>query len=114
ATQTCNQRPLDRRAILLLPDVVVCAAVQKGAAIKVTLIAIVVAAIPTAIAIFLPWLPAADSKEADRIDFDFWFVTAICILVWAVWAEVSLYSIVAFRANPDDDTDGPPIHGHTG
>ena len=25
-----------------------------------------------------------------------------------------LYSIVRFRAAPDDDSDGPPIHGHTG
>jgi len=97
-----------------LTDVVISAAVQKGALLKVTLIALVVAAITTAVAIFLPWLPASDSKEADRIDFDFWFVTAICILVWAVVAAVFLYSIVAFRARPDDDTDGPPVHGHTG
>ena len=25
-----------------------------------------------------------------------------------------LYSIIHFRAAPDDDSDGPPIHGHTG
>ena len=24
------------------------------------------------------------------------------------------YSILNFRARPDDDSDGPPIHGHTG
>jgi cytochrome c oxidase subunit II len=88
--------------------------VQKGVAFRVFLIAIGVAAVTTAIAIFLPWLPAADSKEADRIDFDFWVVTGICIGVWAVVAAVFLYSVVAFRAPPDDDTDGPPIHGNTG
>jgi cytochrome c oxidase subunit 2 len=27
---------------------------------------------------------------------------------------VILYSVVKFRARADDDTDGPPIHGHTG
>jgi cytochrome c oxidase subunit II len=97
-----------------LTELVGCAAVQKGAALKVTLIAIVVAAITTAVAIFLPWLPASDSQEGDRIDFDIWVTTAICILVWAVVAGVFIYSIVAFRARPDDDTDGPPVHGHTG
>ncbi len=25
-----------------------------------------------------------------------------------------LFSVVRFRVRPDDDTDGPPIHGHTG
>ena len=25
-----------------------------------------------------------------------------------------VYSIFKFRARPDDDSDGPPIHGHTG
>jgi cytochrome c oxidase subunit 2 len=27
---------------------------------------------------------------------------------------VILYSVRTFRAQPDDDSDGPPIHGHTG
>jgi cytochrome c oxidase subunit II len=97
-----------------LTDLVGCAAVQKGALLKVTLIALAVAAITTAIAVFLPWLPASDSKEGDRIDFDIWVTTAICILVWAVVAGIFIYSVIAFRAKPDDDTDGPPVHGHTG
>jgi cytochrome c oxidase subunit 2 len=88
--------------------------VQKGAVLKVALIAIVVGAITTAVAVFLPWLPASDSKEGDRIDVAIWFVTGICILVWAVVAAIFIYSVVAFRAPPDDDTDGPPVHGHTG
>ena len=25
-----------------------------------------------------------------------------------------VYSLFKFRARPDDDSDGPPIHGHTG
>jgi cytochrome c oxidase subunit 2 len=27
---------------------------------------------------------------------------------------VLVYSVIKFRAAPDDDSDGPPIHGHTG
>jgi cytochrome c oxidase subunit II len=88
--------------------------VTKGALLRVLGIALVVAAICTAIALFVPWLPDADSKQADRIDWIFWFVTAICIGVFALVTGIFVYSLVAFRARPDDDTDGAPVHGHTG
>jgi cytochrome c oxidase subunit 2 len=77
-------------------------------------IALLAAAAATAVAIFVPWLPPAYSKEADRIDFVFWVVVAICIAVFAVVAAITIYSVMTFRARPDDDSDGPPIHGHTG
>jgi cytochrome c oxidase subunit II len=88
--------------------------VRAGSLIKVILVALVLAAGATAVAIFIPWLPDQSSKEAERIDFVFWFVTAICIGIFAVVAAISVYSMVKFRAKPDDDSDGPPIHGHTG
>lgn len=87
---------------------------RAGPLIKVLLVSLVLAAIATAVAIFIPWLPDQSSKEAERIDFVFWFVTAICIGIFAVVAAISVYSLVKFRAKPDDDSDGPPIHGHTG
>ena len=87
---------------------------RAGSLIKVILVALVMAAVATAVAIFIPWLPEQSSKEAERIDFVFWFVTAICIGIFAVVASISVYSLVKFRARPDDDSDGPPIHGHTG
>lgn len=87
---------------------------RAGSLIKVLLVALVMAAIATAVAIFIPWLPEQSSKEAERIDFVFWFVTAICIAIFAVVASISVYSLVKFRARPDDDSDGPPVHGHTG
>jgi cytochrome c oxidase subunit 2 len=88
--------------------------VRAGSLIKVLLVALVLAAIAFAVAIFVPWLPDQSSKEAERIDFVFWFVTAICIAIFAVVAAISVYSLVKFRARPDDDSDGPPVHGHTG
>jgi cytochrome c oxidase subunit 2 len=33
--------------------------------------------------------------------------------VFAVVAAVLAYCIIKFRVRPDDDSDGPPIHGHT-
>jgi cytochrome c oxidase subunit 2 len=60
------------------------------------------------------WLPTPAGREAGRIDFVFWFVTVICVAIFAVVAAVIAYSIWKFRAPPDDESDGPPIHGHTG
>ena len=73
----------------------------------------VAAAIATAVALLVPWLPVAAGKEATRIHFVFWFTTAICIGVFAVVASVLTYSVWKFRVKPDDESDGPPTHGHT-
>jgi cytochrome c oxidase subunit 2 len=70
-------------------------------------------AIASAVALLVPWLPDSAGKEADRIDFVFWFTTWISIAVFATVAAVLAYAILKFRAQPDDDEDGPPIHGHT-
>ena len=75
--------------------------------------AAIAGAITTAVAVLIPWLPVAASKEAQRIDFVYWFTTVIAIVVFSVVAAVILYSVIKFRARPDDDSDGPPIHGHT-
>lgn len=87
---------------------------RAGPLIRVLLVALLLAAIATAVAIFIPWLPDQASEEGGRIDFVFWFVTAICIGIFSVVASLSVYSLIKFRAKPDDDSDGPPIHGHTG
>ena len=67
-----------------------------------------------AVALLIPWLPDPASEQADRIDFVFWFVTVICITIFALVAAVIVYAVLNFRAGPDDDEDGPPVHGHTG
>ena len=87
---------------------------RRGAIVRVVTIGLLAAAAATLVAILIPWLPDQESKEGGRIDFVFWFVTAICIGVFAVVAAVSVYAVAKFRARPDDDSDGPPIHGHTG
>jgi cytochrome c oxidase subunit 2 len=70
--------------------------------------------IAAAVALLVPWFPDVASKERARMDFVFWFVIVICIAIFAIVVAVLLYSVWRFRAAPDDDTDGPPIHGHTG
>jgi cytochrome c oxidase subunit II len=77
-------------------------------------IALAVAAATTAIAIFVDWLPDQASEERQGIDFVLWLTIAICIGVFAIVAAISIYAGLKFRVRPDDDSDGPPIHGHTG
>jgi cytochrome c oxidase subunit 2 len=75
----------------------------------------VVAFVATAaVAVFIPWLPTQASEEREGIDFVFWLATWICVAVFAVVAAVMTTAILKFRARPDDDSDGAPIHGHTG
>ena len=81
---------------------------------RLVAVGLAAAAVAFAVAFFVPWLPTSASKERDRIDFVFWFVTVICVAIFALVASVILYAIVRFRARPDDDSDGAPIHGHTG
>ena len=87
---------------------------RKGAIASLIAIALVVAVVTTAIAYFIDWLPEQASKEREGIDFVLWLTIGICIFVFAVVAAISIYAGFKFRARPDDDSDGPPIHGHTG
>lgn len=86
---------------------------RRGSVLSLVAIGVVAGGVATAVAVFLPWLPTPASREAGRIDFVIWFVVGICIFVFAIVAAVLLYSIVRFRAAPDDESDGPPTHGHT-
>ena len=87
---------------------------RRGSLIQLAAIAVVAAAVCTVVALAVPWLPDPAGKEAQRIDFVYWFTTVIAIAVFSVVASVIVFSIWKFRARPDDDSDGPPIHGHTG
>jgi cytochrome c oxidase subunit 2 len=89
------------------------APVRRGSVIQLVAIGLIAGAVATAVALLVPWLPPAGGKEADRIHFVYWFTTVICIGVFAVVAAVLTFSIWKFRVRPDDDSDGPPTHGHT-
>ena len=87
---------------------------RRGSVVQLVLFALVAGGVATAVALVPGWLPTPAGREAGRIDFVFWFVTVICIAIFAVVAAAIAYSIWKFRAAPDDESDGPPIHGHTG
>ena len=87
---------------------------RRGAIFTLVAIGAVVGAITTAVAYFIPWLPEQASEQRNGIDFVFYLTTAICVAIFALVASVIVYCVWKFRARPDDDSDGPPIHGHTG
>ena len=87
---------------------------RRGSIVRITIYGVLAGIVASLIAVLVPWLPTSASEEMDRIEFTFWFTTIICIGVFAVVAAAIIYSVLKFRAQPEDDTDGPPIHGHTG
>jgi cytochrome c oxidase subunit 2 len=87
---------------------------RRGAIVALVSIALVVAALTTAIAYFVDWLPEQASEERQGIDLVFWVTVGICIFFFAIVAAVSIYAGIKFRVRPDDESDGAPIHGHTG
>src|SRR6266516_3482000 len=87
---------------------------RRGALLQMLVIALVAAGGGVALALAVPWLPYSAGHEADRIDFVFWFVVGICIFIFAIVSSMLVYSVIYFPARPDDDSDGTPIHGHTG
>jgi cytochrome c oxidase subunit 2 len=87
---------------------------RKGQILTLLGIALVAGGITTAVAVLPTWLPTQASREAGRIDFVIWFTIVISIVIFALVAAVMIYEIVKFRARPGDDSDGPPVHGHTG
>ena len=87
---------------------------RKGSIVALLGIGLVAGGVATAVALIPTWLPVEASQQAGRTAFLFWVVIGICIMIFAVVAAVMVYSIVKFRAAPDDLEDGPSTHGHTG
>jgi cytochrome c oxidase subunit 2 len=88
--------------------------VRRGSIVQLVALGVVIGAASTVVALLVPWLPPNASEQRDGIDLVFWFTTAIAIAVFTLVFSVIVYSIIKFRVRPDDDSDGPPIHGHTG
>ena len=87
---------------------------RRGSIVRITIYGVLAGILASLVAVLVPWLPTSASEEMDRIEFTFWFTTVICIGVFAVVAAAIVYSVLKFRVQPEDESDGPPIHGHTG
>lgn len=87
---------------------------RRRAIVQMVLIGVLTGIATGLVAYFVPWLPDSASREAEKIDEVYWVVTVICVTIFALVAGVSVYAGWKFRAPPDDEDDGSPIHGHTG
>jgi cytochrome c oxidase subunit 2 len=73
----------------------------------------VIGAVVAVLAFLIPWMPEEASEQAGRIDDIYLLASIISVVIFAIVAGWLLYSVIKFRARPDDDEDGKPIHGHT-
>jgi cytochrome c oxidase subunit 2 len=87
--------------------------VRKGI-VQLVAIGVVIGIAVTLVAVLFQWLPTSNSEEFDRIQDIFWFATVMSIVIFSLVAAVVVYSVWKWRVPPDDDAEGPPIHGHTG
>jgi cytochrome c oxidase subunit II len=87
--------------------------VHRGSLVQLGLFAVLAAAVSTAVALLIPWLPPEGSREAGRIAFTYWFMTGISIFVFSFVAAPLVYAVWKFRVKEGDLSDGPPVHGHT-
>jgi cytochrome c oxidase subunit 2 len=87
--------------------------VRRGSLVQLLLLTLAAFAVGAVVALAIPWMPNAASKEAGRIWFTYWFATWICLGIFAIVAAVLVYSLIKFRVKEGDLSDGPPVHGHT-
>ncbi len=81
--------------------------------IPLAIIGAIVAALTAAQALLIDWLPESASEQAGRTNTLLWFLFWASAVFFVIVTTVLIYSLVRFRAAPDDDSDGPPIHGNT-
>ena len=86
---------------------------SKQHIIPIAVIALVISAVSVVVALTIDWLPDPASREADRVDLLVWWTVWASIGIFAIVEAFMLYSVWKFRAAPGDESDGPPIHGHT-
>ena len=80
---------------------------------RMILIGVVASLIGIAISLLIDWFPVGASGAAGQID-TLYDVLLICsVPVFVLVMTIAIYSVVRFRAQPNDMSDGPPIHGNT-
>jgi cytochrome c oxidase subunit 2 len=87
--------------------------VRKGI-VQLVAIGVVIGVAVALVAVLFQWLPESATEEFDRIQDIYWFATWMSVVIFALVAAVVVYSVWKWRVPPDDDAEGPPIHGHTG
>jgi cytochrome c oxidase subunit 2 len=86
-----------------------------SAFLRVGFVAIVLGALGSLAVWLTPsWFPTAAAVQADRQDTLYFSLMVMSSFIFAIVIVFLVYMMVKFRARPGDDSDGAPIHGHTG
>ena len=81
--------------------------------VPLAIIAVVVGGLTAGTFVVFDWIPEQASKQAERVDPLMWFVVIASGVIFTIVITFLVYSAFRFRVAPDDDSDGPPIHGNT-
>jgi cytochrome c oxidase subunit 2 len=86
-----------------------------SAFLRVGFVALVLGALGS-LAVWLSpsWFPVSAAVQADRQDELYFWLMVMSSFIFAIVIVFLGYSMWKFRAKPGDDSDGDPIHGHTG
>jgi cytochrome c oxidase subunit 2 len=81
--------------------------------VPLLILTIIIGGATVAVALAIDWLPVPASDQADNVNTLLWFVVWASIVIFTLVTVVVVYCAWRFRVGPDDDSDGPPIHGNT-
>jgi cytochrome c oxidase subunit 2 len=86
-----------------------------SAFLRVGFVAVVLGALGS-VAVWLSpsWFPVSAAVQADRQDQLYFWLMVMSSFIFALVIVFLVYMMVKFRARPGDESDGAPIHGHTG
>ena len=73
---------------------------------------LIASAVGVAIVLAIDWFPAANTTDADRIDWLYDVLMIVSVPIFVLVMSVAIYSVIRFRAKPGDMGDGAPIHGN--
>jgi len=86
-----------------------------SAFLRVGFVAVVLGALGSLAVWLTPsWFPVSAAVQADRQDTLYFWLMVMSSFIFALVIVFLVYMMVKFRAKPGDDSDGAPIHGHTG
>ena len=81
--------------------------------VRMSLIGVAASAIGVAVTLAMDWFPPQASTAAPVIDRLYDVLLVVSVPIFVLVMTVAIYSVVRFRAQPGDTSDGPPIHGNT-
>lgn len=81
--------------------------------VPLLILTLIIGGATVAVALAIDWIPVQAAEQAERVDILLWFVVLASVVIFTLVTVVIVYCAWRFRAKPDDDSDGPPIHGNT-